>query len=233
MSLQPQSPVSSGRVKFLLLLAAIVSVCWVGRELVSIVVGRGGLYLTLTHEWAGSRLPENPPVVDEYSQQLQFLAALEQQYGLPAGLLDAVWAQESGRGKHMRSGAGAKGHFQFMPATAKRYGLANPDDFAPSAHAAARMYADLLGRYNGNLTKALAGYNWGSGNVSRKGIENMPKETRNYVASVTGRMKAAQSEMQLPVQETKHSVSVAFTASPIFGRRFGERVRSLVVQGGA
>lgn len=54
---------------------------------------------------------------------MQLFASLEQRHGLPAGLLDAVWATESSRGKHMLSPAGAQGHFQFMPATAKRYGL--------------------------------------------------------------------------------------------------------------
>jgi soluble lytic murein transglycosylase-like protein len=178
MSPQTHSRVSSRLVIFLLLLAVMAS-----------VVGCAGLNLT-PDELARSSQPENPPVVDEYAQQRQFLSALEQQYGLPAGLLDAVWAQESGRGQRMRSAAGARGHFQFMPATAKRYGLVNHDEFEQSARAAARMYADLLKLYNGNLTKALAGYNWGSGNVSRKGIRNMPKETRAYIASITSKMQA-------------------------------------------
>lgn len=113
---------------------------------------------------------------------------LESQYGLPKGLLDSVWAQESSRGTNMRSSAGAKGHFQFMDATAKQYGLDDPDDLTKSATAAARMYRDLLKQNGGDLSKALAGYNWGQGNVQRKGMENAPKETRNYVEQVQARM---------------------------------------------
>ncbi|MEF3068063.1 phage tail tape measure protein [Pandoraea apista] len=113
---------------------------------------------------------------------------LESQYGLPKGLLDSVWAQESSRGTNMRSGAGAKGHFQFMDATAKQYGLDDPDDLTKSATAAAQMYRDLLKQNDGDLSKALAGYNWGQGNLRRKGIENAPKETRNYVDQVQARM---------------------------------------------
>lgn len=117
------------------------------------------------------------------------LAALEQKYNLPAGLLDSVWAQESARGKNMGpSSAGAMGHFQFMPPTARQYGLKNPNDFNESSEAAARMYADLLKRYGGNVDKALAAYNWGSGNVQRKGMENAPLETRNYIRQIKGRM---------------------------------------------
>ena len=59
---------------------------------------------------------------------MQLFASLEQQHGLPAGLLDAVWATESSRGKRMLSPAGAQGHFQFMPATAKQYGLTDAND---------------------------------------------------------------------------------------------------------
>jgi soluble lytic murein transglycosylase-like protein/GNAT superfamily N-acetyltransferase len=121
----------------------------------------------------------------------QYLTDLEARYNLPKGLLDAVWAQESGRGASMRSPAGAMGHFQFMPDTARQYGLANPDDFYQSANAAARMFGDLLGQTGGDLRSALAGYNWGIGHVRRDGLAKMPSETRNYIANVTARMAGA------------------------------------------
>ncbi|BET09436.1 transglycosylase SLT domain-containing protein [Pandoraea sputorum] len=113
---------------------------------------------------------------------------LESQYGLPSGLLDSVWAQESGRGTNMLSPAGAKGHFQFMDATARQYGLDDPNDLTKSATAAAQMYRDLLKQNDGDLSKALMGYNWGQGNLQRKGVENAPKETRNYAEQVQARM---------------------------------------------
>ncbi|EON15183.1 lytic transglycosylase domain-containing protein, partial [Pandoraea sp. SD6-2] len=113
---------------------------------------------------------------------------LETQYGLPKGLLDSVWAQESGRGTNMLSSAGAKGHFQFMDGTAKQYGLDDPYDLTKSATTAAQMYRDLLKQNGGDLSKALAGYNWGQGNLQRKGMENAPQETRNYVEQVQARM---------------------------------------------
>jgi soluble lytic murein transglycosylase-like protein len=103
-------------------------------------------------------------------------------------LLDAVWAQESGRGRAMRSSAGARGHFQFMPETARQYGLDDPDDFGASATAAARFYADLLREFDGDLASALAGYNWGSGNVRKRGLARAPAETRDYIAQITRRM---------------------------------------------
>jgi len=114
------------------------------------------------------------------------LTELEAQYGLPAGLLDKIWLQESSRGRNMLSPAGAQGHFGFMPKTAKEYGLSNPNDFGDSADAAARKMRDLLRQYGGDLQMATAAYNFGQGNLARTGLAGVPSETRNYVASVSG-----------------------------------------------
>jgi len=119
------------------------------------------------------------------------MAALEKQYGLPPGLLDSVWSAESGRGKHMKSSAGAQGHFQFMPDTAKQYGLKNPHDFNESSDAAARYYRDLIKHYGGDVKKAVAAYNWGMGNVDRKGLGAAPGETRGYMNKVLGGIPGA------------------------------------------
>ncbi len=123
---------------------------------------------------------------------------LEKSRGLPRGLLDAVWAQESGRGRHLRSAAGALGDFQFMPSTAELYGLKNPMNFRASSVAAASMYGDLLRQYRGNLPKALAAYNWGSGNVNEdiathgsQWLRYAPRETQSYVRDVQARMAGA------------------------------------------
>lgn len=113
---------------------------------------------------------------------------LETQHGLPSGLLNAVMKQESGGNTRAVSPKGARGAFQFMPATAKQYGV-DVNDLTSSAKGAARMYADLLKQNGGDLNKALAGYNWGQGNVQRKGLEAMPAETRKYIQKVTANMK--------------------------------------------
>lgn len=116
---------------------------------------------------------------------------LESQYGLPSGLLDSVWATESSRGTgKMVSPAGAKGHFQFMDATAKQYGVTNPFDLGQSATGAAKMYSDLLKSTGGDLPKALAAYNWGIGNVQRQGLERAPAETQGYIKKVMAGMGA-------------------------------------------
>lgn len=119
--------------------------------------------------------------------KFQLLASLESDYGLPNGLLKSVMTTESGGRADAVSPKGARGYFQFMPATAKAYGV-NPTDFNSSATGAARMYADLLKQHNGDLDKALASYNWGSGNVSKNGLEKAPAETKNYITKVKSGM---------------------------------------------
>ncbi|MFA4103129.1 transglycosylase SLT domain-containing protein [Serratia nevei] len=114
------------------------------------------------------------------------LSKLEETFGLPAGLLRSMVITESGGDTQAVSKAGAKGPFQFMPGTAKDFGLVGDDVFDPekSAHAAARYMSQLLKMFDGDLGKALAAYNWGQGNVERKGLGAAPQETREYVPKV-------------------------------------------------
>ena len=113
--------------------------------------------------------------------------------GLPPGFLHAVSQVESGGNPNAVSPKGAEGAFQFMPGTARQYGLANPFDPVASAYAAGRMFRDLLKHYGGNLTKVVAAYNWGSGNLDRDIRQHgamwqnfLPKETHDYLDRVAG-----------------------------------------------
>lgn len=127
--------------------------------------------------------------VAAWAQQLDF-AGLEKRYRLPSGLLAAVAHVESRGNAAAVSAAGATGLFQFMPATAREYGI-NALDPAPSASAAARKLAGLMSRYQGNLGAALSAYNWGEGNLDRKGMANAPAETRAYAPKVLAAMGGA------------------------------------------
>ncbi|ELH4237934.1 transglycosylase SLT domain-containing protein [Serratia marcescens] len=117
----------------------------------------------------------------------QHLSQLEAKNNLPPGLLDRVWNAESSRGKKLFSSAGAEGPFQFMPATGRDYGLKNRDerlDFHKSSDAAARYLSDLLKRFDGDVSKAVAAYNWGPNRVSDKGLARAPRETRDYLQKI-------------------------------------------------
>lgn len=118
-----------------------------------------------------------------------YFAQLEGQYGLPAGLLDRVWAKESARSTGaIASPKGAQGPFQFTPETAQDFGLTGDtvNQVEPAAAAAAKYLAGLRAQFGGDLTTALAAYNWGPGNVARKGLGQAPDETRDYMHLADG-----------------------------------------------
>lgn len=115
--------------------------------------------------------------------QKRMLSNLEDKYNLPPGVLYGMWGAESLFGKKMKSGAGALGHFQFMPETAEQYGIAGKEmDFGASSDAAARYIKDLLKWSKGDLRRALRAYNFGQGNMEKvdRGERMMPEETFQY-----------------------------------------------------
>lgn len=127
------------------------------------------------------------------------LEGAEKKYGLPTGMLDRIWSIESSRGKNMVSPKGATGHFGFMPKTAAEYGMTREDtfDLAKSAEAAAKLLSSLLAKYGGDVPKALAGYNWGQGNLDRLGTNQMPQETRDYIAKYRAMSERDGSQAEL------------------------------------
>lgn len=134
---------------------------------------------------------------------------LESLYQLPAGLLKSVAITESGGNQFAMSGAGAKGLFQFMDGTARDMGLRGNDVFDPekSARAAAKYLSQLLRQNGGDLSKALASYNWGIGNVQRYGMGLMPQETRNYIPKVMSNMPTSPPVIQQETNINIHGVS--------------------------
>jgi len=113
-------------------------------------------------------------------------AALRQ--NLPRDFLTKLIWQESSFRAGVVSPAGAQGVAQFMPGTAKERGLADPFDPEQAIPKAAELIAELSERF-GNLGLAAAAYNAGPARVSSwlGGRGELPAETRDYVATITGR----------------------------------------------
>ena len=127
-----------------------------------------------------------PP--DAAAPYLPQISAAEAAHGIPAGLLARQLYQESRYRPDIINGdtaspAGALGIAQFMPATARDLGI---DPLDPNAAIdAAGRYMRRLYDSLGSWAEALAAYNWGIGNVKRKGLTAAPEETRNYVDQIT------------------------------------------------
>ncbi len=113
-----------------------------------------------------------------------------QRWNVSGTLLAAQLYAESGFNPFAVSPAGAQGIAQFMPATARAYGLRNPFDAGSAVDAQAHMMRDLLREF-GSVSLALAAYNAGPGRV--KACMCVPRipETLAYVAKILGLMGGA------------------------------------------
>jgi len=118
----------------------------------------------------------------------RFIEKVAAENGLDPALVKAVASVESGFDPRAVSPKGARGVMQFMPATAKRYGVKDPHDPYESIRGGAEHLRDLLDEFDGDLRLALAAYNAGSGAVKRHGGMPAYRETQDYVRKVQERM---------------------------------------------
>ncbi len=139
---------------------------YVPDEVVDVVSGAGGADLARLAEEASRR------------------------YGLDPALVLAVVGVESGFRPEAVSPKGAQGLMQLMPRTAAALGVSDPLDPEQNLDAGVRHLESLLKLYNGDLTRALAAYNAGSGAVERHGGVPPYRETRAYVKRVLERYRA-------------------------------------------
>lgn len=132
-------------------------------------------------------------------------------YAVSPALLSAVAREESNYNAAAISPAGAEGIMQLEPSTAASLGVANPFNPAQAIAGAARLLAQLLARYKGNVADALAAYNAGPGAVDAAGgVPNIP-ETQKYVRDIEGMLSSTASAI------TTTAASVLTTAAKYLG----------------
>lgn len=100
-------------------------------------------------------------------------------------LVKAIIRVESGFNTRAVSSKGAEGLMQLIPATAERFGVADPFNSEQNIQGGVTYLHYLLDRFNGSVPLSLAAYNAGENRVDRdRGIPAIP-ETINYVRKVT------------------------------------------------
>ena len=132
---------------------------------------------------------------EDFSSYLQTTASLEEifaqaaeKYNVPKNLIKAIAKAESDFNPNATSGAGAQGIMQLMPATARELGVTDSYDPYQNIMGGTKYISQMLEKYDGNVSLALAAYNAGSNNVAKYGGIPPFEETQNYVVKVTGYM---------------------------------------------
>ncbi|WP_448206496.1 lytic transglycosylase domain-containing protein [Azospirillum sp. sgz302134] len=160
-------------------------------------------------------------VPEIYRSHVQDAAAA---YGVnPITLANMLMAESGGR-VNATSSAGAQGIMQFMPATAKQYGV-DVTDPKSSIDGAAHYLSDLTKQFGGDERKAVAAYNAGPGRVQEAGgdLSKLPAETQAYVPKVLGAAPA-------PVQVAQANAGTITDAAPTPG---AQRIANPAVVGSA
>lgn len=126
-----------------------------------------------------------PRKVHGWSQDLkQMFDAASQRFGVPRELVIAVSRAESAFRSEVKSPAGATGMMQLMPATAKGLGVTDITDPWQNIAGGTKYLRQLMDRFDGDLTKVVAGYNAGPNAVASHGGIPPYAETKAYVARV-------------------------------------------------
>jgi hypothetical protein len=135
--------------------------------------------------WFASNAPKTP----------DYRALAEQEAraaGIDPSLVLRLMQQESAGDPRAVSPKGATGLMQLMPATAKELGV-DPNDPAQNIRGGVTYLKQMLDRYQGDTTKALAAYNAGPGNVDKYGGVPPYAETQDYVQRVGGAPQQTQA----------------------------------------
>ncbi len=130
------------------------------------------------------------------------LTAAARAHDIDPLLLHAIAHIESRHNTEAVSPAGARGVMQVMPATARRFGVGDPErslhDADTNLRASAALLRTLRKRYGDDLRLVLAAYNAGEGAVEKYGRDVPPyPETQAYVRNVTAVYRRLSAEFSV------------------------------------
>lgn len=131
-------------------------------------------------------------------------------------LVDAIIRVESEFNPHAVSPKGAEGLMQLIPATAERFGVADPFDSGQNIQGGVTFLRYLLDRFNGNVPLSLAAYNAGENRVGRsRGIPAIP-ETIDYVRRVTSLYQRSAAGQAAEVSQAAGARQTSSGETPIY-----------------
>jgi hypothetical protein len=132
-----------------------------------------------------STIPQTPAAPSYSTDDVQrMVSEAAKKYGVDEGLALKLAKTENGYKPSGTSTKGALGPMQLMPDTATELGV-DPLDPKQNIDGGVRYLGQLIKRYDGDHSKAVAAYNFGMGNLESG--KPLPAETRNYVKAITGK----------------------------------------------
>jgi hypothetical protein len=132
-----------------------------------------------------------PEEIDRYRRVQRFVHAAAREHDLPPDLINGIIWVESKFDPKARGKKGPRGLMQVMPRTGRWIATKIGRKYLPhnaefNIHAGTYYFAQMVKRYNGNLTLALVAYHRGPADVdqwSRDGSP-LPDVSRRYVENV-------------------------------------------------
>lgn len=159
-------------------------------------------------------------------ENIALITQLSEAYGLNRDLVVSLIAQESGFNRYARSGAGAIGLMQVMPATAREvaekldmagFSMSQMTNPLTNLKIGMAYLAQQAERYNGDMTAAMVAYNGGPSRGDRYAKQgwaaSLPTETRNYPKIIAGNYEEiTQLSYAATAAEQRHTEAVKQTA---------------------
>lgn len=186
----PLQPGFSGWISFISVMLTLYGLILCGGQIAPAQKTERNTLDTLhDHSTSVSSLSENEnhPFLLDINKMLSYqdyIYRAAHRYQVDPDLIKAMIMAESNFNSKAVSKRGARGLLQLMPLTAKSLGVKNPFDPEQNIDGGVRYFRQLLDKFKGDETLALAAYNAGSRKVIEFGGVPPYKQTKRYIQKI-------------------------------------------------